>query len=173
MEGYKEIDHFLDYIDNHISNRAVLKGGESTYPYGHLEKLLDRIYEYIRFIFENEHKNKQRMTENVYSKSKEHATDDTTVNNMTKSFSDYFNRPTPVESPEDPGKNLWSNSPEDPGKNLFSKTKEENVNQYSIPSISSLFSYESSPEPVKKDSPEESPEIPTTEKLLLKTEEMV
>uniref|UniRef100_A0A6C0DZM5 Uncharacterized protein n=1 Tax=viral metagenome TaxID=1070528 RepID=A0A6C0DZM5_9ZZZZ len=131
MKDYKEIERFLDYIDRHINGDVLLKGGEeSTYPYAHYERLLDNIYEYTKFIFENKQKNKQRLAEDDnYSNEQEIVMED---KGMFNDIRDYFNGP--------PSESLHVVAPagprEDPGKNSSQND-----------SISSLFSYEPSSKP--------------------------
>ena len=131
MKDYKEIERFLDYIDRHINGDVLLKGGEeSTYPYAHYERLLDNIYEYTKFIFENKQKNKQRLAEDDnYSNEQEIVMED---KGMFNDIRDYFNGP--------PSESLHVVAPagprEDPGKNSSHND-----------SISSLFSYEPSSKP--------------------------
>ena len=186
MDKYREVERFLDYIDHHISNKPFFKGGQSTFPYAHFESVLDKIYEYIGFIFDNDRKNKQRFSEDVYAKTREHDIEDSTAD-LSKNIRDYFSRTMePVHQVEaEPREEYRENSLE---------KREDSNRSIGVDSMSSLFSYDASiekpreepreeprekprekprEEPREKPREESAEEAPTNKRLLLKGEEMV
>jgi len=64
MNNYDTISEFLKYIKMHL-NKNGKKGGNITMPYGHYKRLMDNIYQYISFIFENQHNNRQLLSEDI------------------------------------------------------------------------------------------------------------
>lgn len=66
MTSHNSITYFLDYIDSHLSNNYIMKGGnESTQPYKSYESLLNNMYEYIRFVFVNNKNNHKEFSKSI------------------------------------------------------------------------------------------------------------
>lgn len=66
MSSHKSIIDFLDDIDNHLSRHFMMKGGtDSTQPYKSYESLLNKMYEYIGFIFVNNQKNHKELSKSI------------------------------------------------------------------------------------------------------------
>lgn len=67
MNSYKDILHFLNYIDKHLNQDShyMVGGGNSTEPYDTYESILNNIFGYTRFIFGNNESNKQSLTNSI------------------------------------------------------------------------------------------------------------
>jgi len=66
MNCHKSIVEFLDYIDGHLSNHSMMKGGsESTQPYKSYESILNNVYEYVNYVFMNNETNKKELSRSI------------------------------------------------------------------------------------------------------------
>jgi len=93
----KSISNFLDSIEEHLSNKRMIKGGnestESTEPYKSYQSLLDNMYSYIAYVYANNEQNKKE-----YKKSIEEL--DKTGNDSYEKNDDESRRWTPLEELE-------------------------------------------------------------------------
>jgi hypothetical protein len=68
MTSYTDVMRFLEYVDANLNgDKLPIKGGggDSTEPYGTYETILDNIFEYTSFVFENNEKNKKRLADSI------------------------------------------------------------------------------------------------------------
>ena len=65
----KSISNFLDSIEEHLSNKRMIKGGnestESTEPYKSYQSLLDNMYSYIAYVYANNEQNKKEYKKSI------------------------------------------------------------------------------------------------------------
>ena len=70
MDHYKDIERFIHYVDTNLSlpkYKKQLGGGNDTVsqPYSTFENLSDKMFEYFKYIYDNNEKNKQEYEESI------------------------------------------------------------------------------------------------------------
>lgn len=72
MESYREVNDFLDYMKANMIGVPFMKGGSNTSaPYDKFENLMDKIFDYTKYVYQSNKRNKDRFNETVKNLDKD------------------------------------------------------------------------------------------------------
>ena len=74
MQGTQGVFDILDLLERELSIPKMVGGGsgeQSTEPYKHFEDTMNEIFDYVKFVFETNEKNKKEYRDSVVKMNKD------------------------------------------------------------------------------------------------------